>query len=293
MKNNALKCLKFLLHWRTVCFFLFSLAAIIFIGYNQSYSFVSSAGKHKLKTTKKYYVSTLCNCQREVVVDDEEEEPYYNFISNVLHDGPSRSESSSDFHWCGPESSMRGKGQKVISFVLYGHQQVNERYSSLIRNISSTAENLYPGWVVRIIYKIFDIRAAAGVDENLCDAYCQFNNIDLCSMSDLIDRLRFTSSNRTSNNLIDPDVLVGLHPKMWRFLAILDPNVDVFLSRDLDSLIWQREVDAVGQWIRSNFTFHSMRDHPQHDVTFLGGNNTISYTLLNLSRYTKPSTFFI
>ena len=37
----------------------------------------------------------------------------------------------------------------------------------------------------------------------------------------------------------------------WRYLTTLDPQVDIALSRDLDSLIYQREVDAVKQFLES------------------------------------------
>jgi hypothetical protein len=50
-----------------------------------------------------------------------------------------------------------------------------------------------------------------------------------------------------------------------------DPYVDEWHSRDLDAVMLQREVDAVQDWKKSNFTFHIMRDHPQHLTDILGG----------------------
>jgi hypothetical protein len=38
-------------------------------------------------------------------------------------------------------------------------------------------------------------------------------------------------------------------------------------SRDLDSPLTQRERAAVNEWLSSNLTFHSMRDHPYHVVS--------------------------
>jgi hypothetical protein len=60
---------------------------------------------------------------------------------------------------------------------------------------------------------------------------------------------------------------------------MLDPNVDVFISRDSDSVILQREVDAVDEWLRSNYTFHVMRDHPFHFAAILVGASLLSYSL--------------
>ena len=51
----------------------------------------------------------------------------------------------------------------------------------------------------------------------------------------------------------------------------LDPQVDIFLSRDLDSAITSREVGAVEEWLKSEKTLHVMRDHPLHSEPMLGG----------------------
>lgn len=34
----------------------------------------------------------------------------------------------------------------------------------------------------------------------------------------------------------------------WRFITLLDDTVDIFISRDSDSLIAQREIGAVREW---------------------------------------------
>ena len=50
-----------------------------------------------------------------------------------------------------------------------------------------------------------------------------------------------------------------------------DPLVSEFHSRDLDSIISQREVVAVKDWLSSeNKTFHIMRDHKQHGSVIPG-----------------------
>ena len=47
--------------------------------------------------------------------------------------------------------------------------------------------------------------------------------------------------------------------KFWRWFPIGDHFVDVFLSRDTDSQIFQREVDAVKFWLYENKIAHIMR----------------------------------
>lgn len=57
----------------------------------------------------------------------------------------------------------------------------------------------------------------------------------------------------------------------WRFWVAEDPDVDIFMSRDCDSRISEREVAAVNEWLKSDKDFHIMRDHPFHSVSILGG----------------------
>ena len=45
----------------------------------------------------------------------------------------------------------------------------------------------------------------------------------------------------------------------------------MFVSRDLDSRLSAREAAAVKEWReKSNYTIHSMRDHPGHGVGLVG-----------------------
>ncbi len=203
------------------------------------------------------YISSLCNCGKEIMMGDESIQPHPDA-----------------FKWCSPDSSIRGMHQKIITYTLYGNvhnASVAKRYYSLLRNISLTAERDYPGWVVRIYHNIRDRGGPEREAHNqLCDVYCRFHNVDLCSVPLLIQSI----GNATTP--IDPALLQGLNPKMFRYLVMLDPNVDVFISRDVDSIIWRREVDAVDEWLRSNYTFHAMRDHKFHGSIMLAG----TYVLL-------------
>ncbi len=57
----------------------------------------------------------------------------------------------------------------------------------------------------------------------------------------------------------------------WRFEPAGNPDVSVFLSRDLDSRINPREAGAVLEWLNTGKRFHTMRDHYEHIVPILGG----------------------
>jgi len=63
-----------------------------------------------------------------------------------------------------------------------------------------------------------------------------------------------------------------INPRLWRFLPLLDEVLlDVMISRDLDSEVSNRDTSAVKEWLNSTFSFHAMRDHPQHGVYILAG----------------------
>ena len=109
----------------------------------------------------------------------------------------------------------------------------------------------------------------------LCGLACSNSHLDLCHVRQL-----------PGNPVGDAS---QLHPMMWRFLPTLDPQVSLFLSRDLDSRISAREVAAVTEWLQvkiflptkknisslkifqSGQPLHSMKDHPAHKVSLLGG----------------------
>lgn len=58
---------------------------------------------------------------------------------------------------------------------------------------------------------------------------------------------------------------------MWRFLPSADPSIDVFISRDSDSRLSQREVDLVNEWIKSDKDMHIIRDHKEHGLAVCAG----------------------
>ena len=59
--------------------------------------------------------------------------------------------------------------------------------------------------------------------------------------------------------------------QVWRFAPMADPLVSEFHSRDLDSIVSQREVAAVNEWLADKTkTFHIMRDHRQHGSAIPG-----------------------
>lgn len=91
-------------------------------------------------------ISFLCNCRKETAT-----------TATNLHTDPDV------FDWCSRESTVRGPNQKVIFYTLYGdakNASIFNRYYSLLRNISLTAQRDYPGWIIRIYHDVPDERTS-------------------------------------------------------------------------------------------------------------------------------------
>jgi hypothetical protein len=126
--------------------------------------------------------------------------------------------------------------KKVISFSIFGD---NRKYLvGLIKNIE-LAYKFYPNWKVYVYYN-------HTIPDYFLKKYSEFNNVEMFNM--------------------DNESLPGM---VWRFTP--KENVELFICRDADSRISQREVDAVNEWIHSEKTLHIMRDHPHHNYSILGG----------------------
>lgn len=82
-------------------------------------------------------------------------------------------------------------------------------------------------------------------------------------------------------------------PRMWRFEAIDEPDVEIMMSRDTDTRFTLREQLAVNEWLNSNNVFHIMRDHPHHNFCILAGmfgtkkNNNIPSWKNIINQYAK------
>ncbi|KAL7644117.1 UNVERIFIED_CONTAM: hypothetical protein RMT77_004940 [Armadillidium vulgare] len=191
---------------------------------------------------EKIYTNKLCNCTRVGKYSK-------NQISNLPQS------TCSDF------STQRGKGQRVLSYSYYSIAKnltkdsiYFKRYFEAIKYRVREAKKLYKGWTVKIYTNV--TREDSYVNEILCEVYCNNDEVDLCDISDLPV---FGAELKNHNGMF------------WRFLPLGDPTVDVFLSRDTDSVIQRREFDAVSEWLKTNKTFHVMRDHPLHSHLVLGG----------------------
>ena len=104
----------------------------------------------------------------------------------------------------------------------------------------------------------------------LCQLYCNNTNVDICDVNELIAKLK-TVKEKTKHVSVTGEEIEKLNERVWRYLPMMDPLVDHFMSRDLDSEICKREAYAVNEWVQSNRTFHVMRDHQSHCSVIMAG----------------------
>ena len=231
-----------------VTFVLLAIASFGFVLRNTTYSDNEIECAAEDLQEENVFISSICNCGKKIPTSNETVDP-------------------NAFKWCSTESSMRGHHQRIVTYALFGNahnSSVFRRYYSLLRNISLTVSKVYPEYIIRIYHNVVEDPDSEGYQQ-LCKVYCRYSNVDLCSVPALADRIG------NSTTPIDPALIRGLNPRMYRYLVMLDPNVDLFISRDVDSLIFPREVDAVHQWLPTKYTFHLMRDHKGHGSIILAG----------------------
>ena len=159
---------------------------------------------------------------------------------------------------CGLKSYLRGQGQKVIGFSYYGdsrskHHQEKKYFEGIKSNLELLGK-YYPDWIIRLYYD--PASSEDPVLPKLCHLSCSSGHLDLCD----IQRLPGTPKRNATH----------VFPMNWRFFPTIDPQVDIYLSRDLDSQFNDREIAAVNEWLDSTEAFHMMRDHPLHNTELLG-----------------------
>jgi hypothetical protein len=132
------------------------------------------------------------------------------------------------------------KSRNLITFSIWGE---DARYLNGAITNAIVARYLYPGWTPRFY-------TDRSTPENFRAALIQ-NGAQVVIVDESLPADRF-----------------GL---FWRFLAEDDPDVDLYLVRDADSVMNIKERWAVADWLNSGRAFHVMRDNPQHSELILAG----------------------
>ncbi|CAF1613641.1 unnamed protein product, partial [Didymodactylos carnosus] len=156
---------------------------------------------------------------------------------------------------CSERATRRGYHQNIIGVSAYislidSVELINSIWKYLLIYLEEVRLK-YPKWIVRVYYHNINVSLADIKNiENL------YKNVDFCDVQNI----------PVLGNIVN-----YMPGKIQRFLPLADKFVDYYMSRDIDSPIFDREVSAVNEWIASDKMFHIMRDHPQHDTAILGG----------------------
>lgn len=119
---------------------------------------------------------------------------------------------------------------QVISYSLYGNEM--RFLVGAIKN-AELAQRFFPGFTVRYYY-------GKSVPRWVLSTLNIFPHVELIKVHDYEDSVART----------------------WRFMAALDTDMDVVLSRDVDARLSLREAEAHQEFLDSDYNFHIIRDHP-------------------------------
>lgn len=128
---------------------------------------------------------------------------------------------------------------QVLAFSLFGQEAFYAE--AAVRNASDAAR-WYPGWICRFYV---GAEVSSAVKQRLRQAGAEV--------------------------MMPPQAQAHLPGTVWRFMALDDLRVKTVLFRDADSVITEREVLAVRQWLDSGSSAHVMRDHALHTELILAG----------------------
>ena len=215
---------------------------VIFLGIIRWFfddSLISPLTRDSIEQPILFYRRSKCSCTRLI----------YGQQSNLLV----VDETSTSL--CSQYATLRGAHQKIIAISMYGPKEnvlfnLNDSVNFL-HELIFDMNKIYPNWILRVYHD------QSLNDDLICSIECSYHNVDFCNASQL----------GSLGSISD-----YMPPKIWRFLPAGDLLVDMIISRDLDSPLSQRELDAVNQWLSTNKSWHIMRDHPLHQMPILGLN---------------------
>ena len=121
--------------------------------------------------------------------------------------------------------------KKIISFSLYGNKP-NFQVGAVVNVLE--AKRLYPDWKCRFY---------TTDDESICKQL-EYLGAEIVRMDD---------------HWMNQGYSYG---SLWRFLAVDDADICIF--RDTDSVVNERELGAVNEWLATDKQWHIMHDHRHH-----------------------------
>jgi len=153
---------------------------------------------------------------------------------------------------------------KIISYCIFGEEQFYRK--GLTENIKLAAE-LFPEWICRIY-------AESTLDENYLSSL-ERDNTEI---------------------IIKEKPALPLDALHWRWLP-MEEGHEAVIIRDVDTRLFQRDVNLVTDWLEDGKQYHVCRDHPGHKAPIMGGLWGGKYPNLEISklwnRYLNTNTKLI
>jgi hypothetical protein len=128
---------------------------------------------------------------------------------------------------------------KIISVSLWGD---NPRYGQGAIENAKIAQDLFPDWRYRVYF-------GSSVPLYYKEMLMKEKNVDI----------------------IDIDESENGYGMFWRFNAMFESEDNIFICRDSDTRLLEREKKCIDEWIDSDKKFSIIRDHPRHfDFPIIG-----------------------
>jgi len=126
--------------------------------------------------------------------------------------------------------------KKVISYSLYGNKP---KYIEGLRHNINLLDEVFsdPSWIFRVYY------------------------------DDSVDESKLISHDRAEYIKVENDK----NYMFWRFYTWDDPEVDLFISRDIDDRLNFWDYNIISEWEKTDCDFITCRHHMQHSIPVMGG----------------------
>ena len=195
-----------------------------------------------------YLLKSSCECRKNDVIKVKVTLENFQIETNKNKYNISKDEfEKSNFNCDLYNVLRRGKNQKVIGYSLYNK---NLFYYKSLKKLSKLVKDFYPGWIIRVHYDSTIRKDIICEIECLKDDFGNYlDHVDFCNINELP---KINNFNVTWNGSF-------MHGMSWRWLPIGDSFVDIFQSRDIETIIIQREVDSTNFWLSSDKQGHIMR----------------------------------
>jgi len=128
---------------------------------------------------------------------------------------------------------------KIFSFCLYGYD---------IKYYDGIKENIK---IIKEYFPKYNIYIYIGKN---------YDNLKIQEIINSYDKIKIIYTNKN-----------GVVNMLYRYIPLLEENLEIFFSRDADSYINDRDRYCINEFIKSDYKVHTIRDHYWHKSFLTGG----------------------